>query len=121
MPNFEKITEQTLYTVADTSRIKAVIGGRSTDYFAPSINVGFEFESGKEQVFFNICDDPGQLDTSKATESHDGDKISIVSGDVESNFVLSDYSVKINRVFNSIPTEAPRYKLAYSEGVEFYY
>ena len=64
MPDYTKIEDKPkLYQAADNSAIKAVVGGRNCENFAPSVNVSFRMESGQEQYFFNICDDPEQVKT----------------------------------------------------------
>lgn len=122
MADFIKILDKpALYEAADTDNIKAVVGGVNTDHFAPSANISFKMQSGVEQYFFNICDDADQVKTVDKAETLDGDKLAIKDGDIESTFTLSETSLKIERVFSTKPTTAPKYKLAFSQGVQFFY
>ncbi len=122
MPDFVKIPDKiALYEAADTENIKAVVGGINTDYFAPSANISFKMQSGEEKYFFNIADDIDQVKTVGQAEDFNADKLAVRGGDVESTFTLGDTSLKIERVFSTKPTEAPRYKLAFSPGVQFFY
>lgn len=122
MADFIKIIDKpALYEAADTENIKAVVGGINTEYFAPSANFSLKFASGEEEKFFNICDDPDQIQTVGLAEDFDGSKLSIRDGDIESTFTLGDTSLKIERVFYTKPTVAPKYKLAFSPGVQFFY
>ena len=121
MINFTKVSKNAIYQAVNTDKVKVSVGGKSTDYFAPSVNASFELESGKEQAFFNICDDPEQVNTKAVKEGHTQNKISVGDGKVKSVFTSNDDSLKIERVFYQKPTEAPRYRLAYSPGVSFYY
>jgi len=122
MADFKKIIEKpALYEAADTENIKAVVGGINTDYFAPSANISFKMQSGKEQYFFNICDDVDQVKTVGIAENFDKNKLAIRDGDQESTFELKETSLKIERVFYVKPTVAPKYKLAFSPGVSFHY
>ena len=116
-----KVAGQTLYTALDTARCKAVIGGKETAYFAPSVNFSYEFESGAEKLFFNICDDPDQVDTKFCTETATTDKVSVKTGEIESSFELKDGRLKINRTFDKKPAVAPRYKIAQSKGITWHY
>lgn len=122
MADFIKILDKpALYQAADTDNIKAVVGGVNTEHFAPSVNVSFKMQSGVEQYFFNICDDPDQVQTIGKTEVQAGDKLAVQDGEIVSTFTLSETSLKIERVFYQKPTQAPRYKLAFSPGVSFHY
>ncbi len=121
MTDFIQITDKpTLYKAVDDKRLKVEIGG-STDYFAPSVNFSYKLESDSEKYFLNICDDESQMVTDKVTETVDKDLISVRVGDVESTFKNDPDRLKIERVFYKKPTEAPKYKLLFSEGVSFYY
>ncbi len=118
MPDFIKIpNESKLYQAADTENIKATVGGKNCDNFAPSANMSFKMQSGKEQYFFNICDDTEQVKTVGKSEDWNGNKLRILDGDQESTFELFDTSLKIERVFYTKPTEKPRFKLTHSPGI----
>ena len=121
MADFIKIPEKTLYTACDDKRVKVVVGGVNTEYFAPSVNMSFKLESPSEKYFLNICDDVDQVKTESKSESIDGDLLKIKDGQVESCFKNIDGGIKIERVFDVKPTSAPRYKLAFSQGVRFCY
>lgn len=122
MPDFVKIKDKPkLYQAADTENIKAVVGGKNTENFAPSANISFKMRSGEEKYFFNICDDIKQVKTVGKEEDWNGNKLKIKDGDIESTFELFDTSLKIERVFHKKPTTAPRYKLKYSKGISFHY
>lgn len=122
MADFIKILEKpTLYEAVDTDDIKVVVGGINTDYFAPSVNISFKFQSGEEKAFFNICDDIDQIKTVWIAENFNGSKLAIRDGDVESTFELLPMSLKIERVFYVKPTVAPKYKLTFSQGISFHY
>jgi len=115
-----KIADSTQYTAISDARLKAVIGG-TTDYFAPSVNFSYEFESGAEKLFLNICDDPDQVDASKVTETLTDGKIVVKDKGVESSFQMIDGRLKINRKFDAKPTVAPRYRVVQSAGISWYY
>lgn len=121
MPNkLYKLKNRTQYAPSDGLRVKTVIGGK-TDYFSPSVNFSFEFESGTEKLFLNICDDPAQIDTSLAYESFSDGKVKVKVGSVESSFEMSNGVLKINRTFDSAPLEAPRYRIKQSPGIVWFY
>lgn len=121
MPNkLYKLKNRTQYAPSDDLRVKTVIGGK-TDYFSPSVNFSFEFESGIEKLFLNICDDPEQIDTSMASESFSGGKVKVKVGSVESSFEMSSGVLKINRTFDSAPLEAPRYRIKQSPDIFWFY
>ena len=122
MSDFLKIkNKKTQYLAADTLDLKTVVGGLNTDYFVPSINISFKKNSGIEQDWFNICDDPNQIKTNNSVETHIGNKISIKDGDQESIIESFGKSLKIERIYYSKPVKPPCYKLAFSPGVTFEY
>jgi hypothetical protein len=122
LPNFIKIPDKTkLYQAVDTENIKAVVGGKNTDNFAPSVNVSFRMQSGQEKYFLNLCDDIDQIKTVGKEEDWKDNKLKIRDGDEESTFELHETSLKVERVFYKKPKRVPRYKLKYSKGVSFYY
>lgn len=118
MPIVEKAGST--YELINDARVKAVAGGKLS-YFAPSVNFSYEFESGEEKLFLNICDDPDRLDTSKVSEKLEADILKVKAGGVESSFQMVDDRLKICRTFDTQPTTAPKYRIAQSEGIVWAY
>lgn len=121
MADFVKIPDRRLYEASNTPRVKAVVGGRSQDYFAPSANFSFKYEASIEKSWFNICDDIEQLRTHELTEIHEGNRLELRNSQLASTFELGDTSLKFERVFYTKDFEAPRYTIKHSPDLSFHY